>query len=182
MAPHFIAPLIIIPILVLRVWSRVRSQFGLQPIQRKRMITRIAIFAILGLLVALYALSVRNADLLLGVGGGVAIGVVIGLVGLNFTRFELDPVKGDCYVPNPYIGALITILFLGRIVWRLAMVSPQLMDSTGTAQPAHGPAIGQSPLTLGLFALIVGYYICYFTGLLIHHQRIVRERPGQVRD
>lgn len=182
MSPHFIAPLIIIPILVLRVWSRVRSQFGLQPIRRKRMLTRIAVFAILGLLIAFYAVSVPNANLLWGLAGGVVIGAAIGLVGLNLTRFELDPAKGDCYVPNPYIGALLTILFLGRIVWRLAMISPQLMDSTGAAQPVHGPAMGQSPLTLGIFGLIVGYYVCYFAGLLIHHQRIVRERPGQLED
>jgi len=182
MSPHFIAPLIIIPILVLRVWSRVRSQFGLQPIRRKRMTGRIAVWSILGVLIAFYALSVRDTNLLWGLVGGVVIGAAIGLVGLNLTRFELDPEKGDCYVPNPYIGALLTILFLGRIVWRLAMISPQLMDSTGVAQPVHGPGVGQSPLTLGILGLIVGYYICYFAGLLIHHQRIVRERPGQVEN
>jgi hypothetical protein len=180
MAPHFILPLIIIPILVLRVWSRVRSQFGLQPIRRKRMITRVIVFAVLGALVAFYPLATHNTDLLLGLVGGVVLGVALGLIGLNLTRFEIDPMKGDCYVPNPYIGALLTILFLGRIVWRLAMVSPQLMGTDAAAQPVHGPDIGQSPLTLGIFGLIVGYYICYFAGLLIHHQRIVRERPGQV--
>ncbi|HTC27355.1 DUF1453 domain-containing protein [Dyella sp.] len=180
MTPHFIAPLIIMSIVALRVWSRVRSQFGLQPIRRKRMITRVTVFAIVGALAVVYAMLVRNTDLLLGIGGGVVLGVALGLVGLNLTRFELDPVKGDCYIPNPYIGALLMILFLGRIVWRLAMVSPQLMDSTGAAQPVHGPSIGQSPLTLGIYGLIVGYYVCYFAGLLIHHQRIVRERPGQV--
>ncbi|RUL63048.1 DUF1453 domain-containing protein [Dyella dinghuensis] len=179
MAPHFIAPLIIIPIILLRVWTRVRSQFGLQPIRRKNMITRVVVFGILGALAIFYGIAVRNTDLLLGFGGGVVLGVALGLVGLNLTRFELDPVKGDCYVPNPYIGALLTILFLGRLVWRFAMVSPQLMDSTGAAQPVHGPGIGQSPLTLGIYGLIVGYYVCYFAGLLIHHQRIVRERPGQ---
>jgi hypothetical protein len=179
MAPHFIAPLIIIPILLLRVWSRMRSQFGLQPIRRKRMITRVVVFAILGALAVGYATFVRNTDLLLGFGGGMVLGAALGLLGLNLTRFELDPVKGDCYIPNPYIGALLMILFLGRIVWRFAMVSPQLLDSTGAAQPLHGPGIGQSALTLGIYGLLVGYYVCYFAGLLIHHQRIVRERPGQ---
>jgi hypothetical protein len=180
MSSHFIIPLFIILLVAFRVWRRIRSQFGLQPIQRKRMTARIVIFAILGALVGTYALSVHNQNLLMGLGGGLVLGVALGLIGLNLTRFQLDPVKGDCYVPNPYIGALLTVLFLGRIVWRLAMVSPQLMDSTGTAQPVHGPDVGQSPLTLGIFGLIVGYYVCYFAGLLIHHQRLVRERPGQV--
>jgi hypothetical protein len=182
MASHFVFPLIIIALVAFRVWRRIRSQFGLQPINRGQMMGRIVVFAIFGLLIGFYALRVHNTNLLMGLGGGLALGVALGAVGLNLTRFQIDPVKGDCYVPNPYIGALLTILFLGRIVWRLAMVSPQLMDSTGSASPVHGPDIGQSPLTLGIFALIVGYYICYFAGLLIHHQRIVRERPGQVEN
>jgi hypothetical protein len=86
-------------------------------------------------------------------------------------------VKGDCYVPNPYVGALVTVLLLGRLAWRYAMLLPQLQDPTGVTPPVHGPDIGQSPLTLAIFGVFVGYYICYFVGLLIHHQRIVRSRP-----
>jgi len=33
------------------------------------------------------------------------------------------------------------------------------------------PAIGNSPLTLAMFGLLVGYYVCYFAGLLVHHRR-----------
>jgi hypothetical protein len=181
MTAHFLVPLLIIAVVAFRVWVRVRSQFGLQPIQRNRMTVRIVVFAILGVLLGFYALSAHAPNLLMGLCGGLVLGVALGLVGLNLTRFEVHPVKGDCYVPNRYIGALLTILFLGRLVWRLAMVSPQLMDATGAAQPVHGPGVGQSPLTLGILGLIVSYYISYFTGLLIHHQRILRERPGQVQ-
>jgi hypothetical protein len=53
-----------------------------------------------------------------------------------------------------------------------------MRDPAGIAPPIHGPDIGQSPLTLLTFGLVLGYYICYYGGLLIHHQRIVRSRPG----
>jgi hypothetical protein len=175
MAPHITAPLVMIPLLAFAVWRRVRRQFGAQPIQRKRMILRIVIFAVLGALSAFLAL--RDILLLEGLVGGLAAGLVLGFVGLRLSRFIVDPVKGDCYVPNPYVGALVTVLFLGRLLWRFSALFPQLQDPTGATPPAHGPPMGQSPLTLAIFGIFVGYYICYYTGLLIHHQRLLRSRP-----
>ncbi|MBE1159598.1 DUF1453 domain-containing protein [Dyella acidiphila] len=177
MAPHFSMPLVMIPLLVLIVWRRVRTQFGVQPIRRRRMSLRIAIFSVLGVLSAAFAL--RYPTMLEGLVGGLVVGAGLGLLGLRLTRFHVDAVKGDCYVPNPYIGALVTILLLTRLLWRFAMLSPQLQDASGMTPPVHGPAIGQSPLTFAMFGLFVGYYICYFAGLLIHHQRLLRARPEQ---
>jgi hypothetical protein len=175
MAPHLTAPLVMIPVLAFAVWRRVRRQFGAQPIQRKRMILRIVIFAVLGVLSAFLAL--RDILLLEGLVGGLVAGMVLGFVGLRLSRFIVDPKKGDCYVPNPYVGALVTVLFLGRLLWRFSALFPQLQDPTGATPPAHGPPMGQSPLTLAIFGIFVGYYICYYTGLLIHHQRLLRSRP-----
>jgi hypothetical protein len=177
MAPHFSMPLIMIPLVIFAIWRRVRSQFGAQPIRRNRMMLRIVVFVVLGGLVGSFAL--RDMPLLEGFGGGVVAGAALGLLGLQLTKFQIDPVKGDCYVPNPYIGGLITVLFLARLLYRFAMLSPQMQDPTGATPPIHGPDIGQSPLTLAVFGLLVGYYICYFAGLLVHHQRILRSRPGQ---
>lgn len=175
MAPHITMPLAMIPVVAFMIWRRIRVQFGPQPIRRKRMIARIAIFAVIGCLIGFAA--IHNTLILDGLAGGVIAGAALGLLGLRLSRFELDPVKGDCYVPNPYIGMLITALLLMRLLWRFAMLSPQLQDPAGATPPVHGPNIGQSPLTLAMFGLFVGYYICYYTGLLIHHQRIVRSRP-----
>ena len=177
MAPHFTMPLFLIPIVIFGIWRRVRSQFGLQPIRRKWMIFRIVLFAVFGAAAASFA--IRDISLVAGLGGGLVAGAALGLLGLRLSRFQLDPVKGDCYVPNPYVGALVTALFIGRLLWRYAMVFPQLQDPTGATPPIHGPDVGQSPLTLALLGLFVGYYICYFVGLLIHHQRILRGRPEQ---
>lgn len=175
MAPHFSMPLVLIPVIVFAVWRRVRKQFGPQPIQRKRMIARIVIFAVIVGLVSFAVM--HNVQLLGGLAGGVVAGAALGLLGLRLSRFEVHPVKGDCYVPNPYIGALVTVLLLARLVWRFAMLSPQMQDPTGVTPPVHGPDIGQSPLTMLTLGLVVGYYVCYYAGLLVHHQRIMRSRP-----
>ena len=175
MTPHFSMPLVLIPLILFAVWRRVRMQFGPQPIRRTQMLVRIVIFAVLGGLVSLGA--THDPRLLGGLAGGLLAGAALGLLGLRLARFEVHPVKGDCYIPNPYLGAFVTALLLVRLLWRFAMLGPAMQDPSGATAPIHGPGLGQSPLTLLSFGLVVGYYVCYYAGLLIHHQRFVRNRP-----
>ena len=164
MPAHLTSYLIMLPLLAWMVWKRVSRQFGRQPIRRKRMIARIVIFALIGCLLALSGL--QQLALAEGLLGGILIGGAVGLVGLRLTRFEVDPVKGDCYVPNPWIGALLTALLLGRLAWRMLEVwhqmqlAPAAAGGVAAMQPM-GQAL--SPLTMLVIGLLVGYYIAYFT-------------------
>lgn len=180
MPAHLSSYLIMLPLLALIVWRRVNRTFGRQPIRRKRMIARIVIFAIIGGVLALSGF--HHLALAEGLLGGVLVGGAIGLVGLQLTRFEVDPVKGDCYVPNPWIGALLTVLLLGRLAWRLMVVWPQLQHAQATAHAAgmqlQPMGHASSPLTMLVIGLLVGYYIAYYSGVLIHHQRFVRAHPS----
>ena len=165
--------LIMLPLLAWIVWRRVSRQFGRQPIQRKRMVARIAIFAVIGCLLSLAGL--HNIQLAEGLIAGALIGALVGMVGLKLTRFEVDPVKGDCYVPNSWIGALLSVLLLGRLIWRFM----QMQQVSAAARAASYPAsYSYSPLTMLVIGLLVGYYIVYFSGLLIHHRRFQRTHPG----
>jgi len=174
MPAHLTNYLIMLPLLAWIVWRRVSRQFGRQPIRRKRMIARIAVFAILGSLLAVGGL--HKVELVEGLLGGALIGGAIGLLGLRLTRFEVDPLRGDCYVPNPWFGAALSVLLLGRLAWRLLIVWPQLQQASAAVVPGAGQPMGYatSPLTLLVIGLLVGYYIVYFSGLLIHHRRFQR--------
>ncbi len=182
MPAHLTNYLIMLPLLAWMVWRRVSRQFGRQPIQRKRMIFRIAVFSVIGVLLALSGF--HKIELAEGLFGGALIGAVLGLLGIRLTRFEVDPVKGDCYVPNPWIGALLTVLLLGRLVWRLMVLLPQMQQVSAAATQAADyqgqPLAGytSSPLTMLVIGLLVGYYIVYFSGLLIHHRRFQQTHPG----
>jgi hypothetical protein len=159
-------PAIMLPLMAYGVWRRVRGNFGPQPIRRGRMIARIAI---LGLVAGLLALTgLYNPKLLEGLLGGIAGGTALGLLGLNLTRFERDASGADVYVPNPWIGAGLTVLLLGRLAWRFMVAMPATQDP-GAFQ--FGPPLGNSPLTLLVFGLMVGYYVAYNAGLLVHHRR-----------
>lgn len=177
MPAHLTSYLVMLPLLAWMVWRRVSRQFGRQPIRRKRMIFRIAVFALLGGMLALSGF--HHLALAEGLAGGVLLGAALGLLGLRLTRFEVDPVKGDCYVPNPWIGALLTALLLGRLAWRLLVVWPSMQQASAVpgAMPPAGYAA--SPLTMLVIGLLVGYYIAYFSGLLIHHRHFQRaQQPG----
>lgn len=158
----------IVAVLAFAVWRRVSRSFGRQRIRRKAMIFRIAVFGFASVMAALTGF--HKLSLLEGLVGGLLIGALIGVVGLRLTRFETDPVKGDCYVPNPWIGSLLTVLFLGRLAWRFMVVAPMMHQAT---QNDMSPFAGytSSPLTTLIAGLLFGYYIAYYWGLLIHHRR-----------
>jgi hypothetical protein len=170
-----VIPFIMVPLMAFAVWRRVRGSFGRQPIRRQRMSVRIGIFAVLG--VALAVAGWHNLRLLEGLLGGALGGALLGLVGLRLTRFERDANGADAYLPNPWIGGLLTVLLVARLGWRYLVLMPQLQDP---AMANSAPAFGNSPLTLAVFGLLVGYYITYFAGLLVHHRRFERAQAAEV--
>jgi len=176
MPAHLTSYLIMLPLLAWIVWRRVSRQFGRQPIRRRRMIFRVAVFVLVGSLLALSGF--HHVALAEGLAGGALIGGALGLLGLRLTRFEVDPMKGDCYVPNPWIGALLTVLLLGRLGWRLMVAWPQMQQEPAPPGTMPPMAHALTPLTMLVIGLLVGYYIVYFSGLLIHHRRFQRAHSG----
>jgi hypothetical protein len=171
MAPNLLIAAIMTPLIGWLLWRRLRSYFGRQPVRRKRMVTRILGLIAVGALIALNGL--HDARLLEGLLGGVAGGVMLGLLGLQLTRFERDAGGADVYIPNPWIGGALSALLLGRLAWRFLVVLPQMNAPAG-----HGaPAFGNSPLTLLVLGLMIGYYTSYYAGLLVHHRRFERTQP-----
>ena len=182
MPAHLTPYLIMLPLLALIVWRRVSRSFGSQPIRRKRMIARVVLFSIIGAVLALTGF--HHLALAEGLFGGVLVGGAIGLFGLQLTRFEVHPVKGDCYVPNPWIGALLTVLLLGRLAWRLIVVWPQMQHmealtaTHGTGMQMQPMGYAANPLTMLVIGLLVGYYIVYYSGVLVHHRRFLQAHPA----
>jgi len=170
MTPQMLTPMIMAAVMGFLVYRRIRRTFGPQPIQRNRMILRMVVLGALGLLIA--ATGWHNPSVLEGMLGGVLIGVVLATVGLKLTRFDRNAKGEDIYIPSPWIGGLLTALLVGRLVWRFMAVETQM----GAAAAPNAPQWGNSPLTLLIFGLTIGYYVGYFAGLLIHHRRFEQER------
>jgi hypothetical protein len=151
------------------VWGiirRVRRNIGRQPLRPRRAIISITILSLVSVLIA--GVSFHNTNLLLGLVGGLLLGGLLGLVGLRLTRFETTD-AGHFYTPNAHIGIALSVLFVGRMVYRFIVLG-------GADAQNHAPVF-QSPLTLVIFGLTVGYYFVYQTGILIHNND--KNNPGK---
>jgi hypothetical protein len=160
-APSWLPTLIFIPLIGWGLYRRFRRTFGRQAVTPRRMVARILLLA------ALCALLVGTSDAsptsLAAAGAGLAGGIVLALVGLRLTKYEVTS-EGTFYVPNGWIGLAVTALFLGRLAGRLFTMSERMDAVQAEGSPFAG--MQRSPFTLGLFCLLAGYYVGYYAGVL----------------
>ena len=163
-------PFIVAPLMIFAVYRRVRGSFGPQLIRRRRLMTRVSMLAVIvGLMMLSGLQDIRLAE---GALGGAVLGAGLAIVlGLRLTRFETGADGADYFVPNPWVGGVLTALLLGRMAWRFLALAPAL--AAGAAP--HGPAPGNSPLTMLVVGLTVGYYMAYSAGILFHHRQLKRQ-------
>jgi hypothetical protein len=172
-----IGPFLIAALAVFVIYRRFRGSFGQQPLRRARMQARMAMLLIIGCL--LLPVAFRSTAFLFAVLAGVAAGVALALWGAARTRFlKID--QQLYYVPHTYTGIAVSLLFLGRFVYRFVQTytSTTAVHATGLdpANPAWASAgMLRSPLTVGLFFVVVGYYVCYYSVVLWKSKRVVAE-------
>ncbi|HET8630389.1 MAG TPA: hypothetical protein VFL91_23470 [Thermomicrobiales bacterium] len=161
------------------VFRRARGLLSRQKIRPSRMLLRLGLFAILGAVVL--ALTATHPLTLAGGVVGLALGLALAWFGLRLTRFE-DLPEGTYYTPNVYIGLAVFAIFLVRFVYRFAEVAlttnalashPAAAPGTPFAAGAANPfaQYSQDPLTSAAYFLLIGYYVWYYTALLLRQRR-----------
>jgi hypothetical protein len=158
MTPVPVVPVLFGGLIAWGIYRRVRRNIGRQQLRPRRITFSIVVFSLVSLL--FIGMSLQQLHLMLGIVGGLVLGVMLGFVGLRLTRFETNA-EGHFYTPNTHIGVALSLLFAGRMLYRLWV----FRDATTAA--GHPPPF-QSPLTFFIFGLIAGYYIVYFIGLFVH--------------
>ena len=154
--PSTLGLLILPPLIAWRVYSRFRRTIGRQPLSKVRPWITLTLYPTLTLLLA--SASFAQPQRLWGLAAGIGIGVLLGVYGLRTTTFEVTE-QGSFYTPNAHLGIALSLLFIGRLAYRLFQVYV-IKAAPGNANFA------QSPLTLLMFGLLVGYYITYAIGLV----------------
>jgi hypothetical protein len=170
MSPDYarIGPLLLAALAVFLIYRRLRRSFGRQPVRPVRMTLRIAILTALGL--TLLPLALRSQELLLVEALCAAAGIALALWGAKRTRY-LKIGEQLYYVPHTYTGIAVTLLVVGRIVYRFVQAyttghAPGA-GMTGAASSGFAPsAMMQNPITVGLFFVLIGYYVCYYSRVL----------------
>ena len=167
MDPKLITPLLLGAVVLWGIYRRVQRNVGRQPVQVRRLQIRIGVLAVVGVLVLFPA--AREPSLVGALVGGMACGALLAYISVQRTKFEITE-QGRFYTPHTYIGLLITALFLGRVLYRLAFMqmygSGHPYGPAGAASPEPFGAAQRNPLTLATFGVVVGYYIFFNIGVL----------------
>lgn len=167
-----LAPAIVLPLILWRVYVRVRRTIGRQRLVLKTLKVRIGIFGVITVLVA--ATAARYPAALLGLFAGLVVSLGLAWVGVRLTRFERTS-DGDFYTPNTVIGVAITLLLVGRFAYRIAVIYPMIAAShDGGALP---PTNLQSPLTYAVLGLLLGYYGAYYVGVVMRARHLETVSP-----
>lgn len=149
--------------LALLYYRRMRRHFGYQPWQPRRTAMRIGVLV---LVVGLFGWLATVAPAIApGLLAGALAGAALGGVALRHTAIER---RGDQwgYVPNPWIGAGLSVLLLGRLAWR--------WSHGAFASGAMASANQASPLTMAIAATLVAYSLTQAIGLML----MLRRRIG----
>jgi hypothetical protein len=167
---QYIPLLIFVPLIIWRLYSRIRRSIGRQTLSKWRPWVTVVVFP---LIIAMFALGAfahpaRVAAVLGALAGGIAAGALLGVFGTRHTKFEQTP-EGLFYTPNAHIGIALSVVFVGRVIYRMFQVYSM------EVQPSPADFTG-SPLTLAIFGLLAGYYVTYAIGLLRWRRRVEATR------
>lgn len=154
-----IALLVLMPLLVWRIYARLKSALGRSRSQRWRHWSAAVLLpsAVLGLALTAWPDVLAISCL----GAGALAGAWLGAWGIRLTRFEHNE-KGWFYTPNLHLGLLVTMLFVARLLYR----GLELYVNSRVAMPAPLPDFSQSALTLSSVGLLAGYFAAQGVALL----------------
>lgn len=168
---YTLALLVLTPLLVWRVYSRLKKMMARQRSIMARHYTGLLVFSALVLVPASELAS--NPVSLGWLAVGAAAGIGYGVWGLRLTRFE-DTGQGYYFTPNARLGIVVAMLFVARILY----LGFELYAGQGSGAPA--PKLTDSPLTLLSLGLFAGYFATYSAGLL-RWRRALRKAADAVQ-
>lgn len=163
------------------IYRRFRRNFGRQPLKRSRLKLRIGVLAIIGGLLLIP--TFLSTSSLMATALSIGIGVALALWAARYTRFEKEDNK-LYYIPHTYVGMVVTALFLGRIIYHVAVVSHSAYSMVGVEAAGVSPrdfggfsAVYQNPITRCVFYILAGYY-CYYYWYVLHEAKRLKAEDG----
>jgi hypothetical protein len=185
---HAVSVLIPVVLIGWGIYRRIKRTIGYQQVRPKRMVFRIVVFAIVGLLILSLAFS--HPIQYVGDAVGLLCGVTLGYFGIRQLKIEKRE-QGWFYRTHGTVEAIVLVLFIGRIAYRLIetmVLHPGAMGGAGANPYAGGYGgsaaagnpygdITHDPLTSGVFFVIVSFYI-YFYGYLLRRAKRLDDDAG----
>ncbi|MFY4775669.1 hypothetical protein [Metabacillus sp. RGM 3146] len=152
----------LLPILLVGffMYRRIKRSIGFQPFKKGRLRFRMILFGIVGLLIFLASLMHPISLILDAV--GIIAGIVLAKLAIDHTKFE-ERTGNLYYRTHIWIESAVLFLFLSRIATRLVMI---FITKQSAQTPDQYQSQFSSPLTAGIFFLLVTFYLIYYTNVL----------------
>jgi hypothetical protein len=165
---------VFVPLIAFVSYRRVRRTFGRQPVAVVRMMVRALILAaVAALFLVVQPPTAAGAS---AAAAAAAVGFGLAMIGYRHTTFEI--VDGEAYyVPNKWIGIVLTALFLGRLVARFVTL-PERRAQLAAGEATPLATMQRSTLTVGLFFLFAAYYIAYYACVLRAARKLRARAPA----
>jgi len=152
-----LALLVLTPLLVWRVYTRIKARMTRQRSIVSRHYTGVLVFGAMILVPAAQLLD--NVAILGALAAGAAFGIGWGVWAIRRTRFEDTP-QGYYFTPPARMGILMAMILVARILY----LGVEIYANQGKGIPA--PKLTDEPLTMLCVGLTAGYFGLYSAGLL----------------
>jgi hypothetical protein len=145
------------------LYRRAKRTIGFQKLGRSRLIFRTVLFGILGC-IFLY-LGLLHPINLAADGIGLLGGLILSYYAVKHLQFEKRD-NGWYYRTHVWVEITVLALLISRIVYKL---SSMYLGSPAAFQPGAATSLEsftKDPWTVGIFFVLISFYIRYFTHLL----------------
>ncbi|WP_027724050.1 CcdC protein domain-containing protein [Tuberibacillus calidus] len=174
----FLPIALIVLIFLFGIYKRARRNIGLQRLSQGYLLFRIILFTVVGLIFfiegAIHPISLVSNIV------GIMIGAILAYYAVSSTTFEQR--EGKLYYrPNIWIGSLVTLLFLLRLIYRFYEVfeNTSFKDLQKQTYGAGNPFSSLShSWSSGLILIMFAYYIIYYAILL----KRLKQLPEKLRN
>jgi len=161
-----LAPTFVIALLIgFMLYRKTKRTVGSQKLVRSRLMFRMILFGVVGC-IFLYASVLHPLNFIADL-AGLACGLLLAYYAVKHTEFEQRS-DGLYYRTATWVNIAVLALLVGRIVYR--MLTQGSID--GAAPPDPARMFASDPLTIGIFFVIITYYIRFFTFLLVKQKEL----------
>jgi hypothetical protein len=161
-----LALIALVPLLVWRIYSRLKNQMARQRSIMSRHYTGLIVFA--ALIVIPGTEVVDRPFQLAALAAGAIAGIALGTYGVRRTRFEDTP-EGYFFTPPSRMGILVAILLVARVVY----LGIEIYMNQGSSRP--NPRFSDSPVTMLCLGITAAYFATFSASLMRWRQRKRRE-------
>jgi hypothetical protein len=166
MSLYTLALIALVPILVWRVYARVKKQMTRQRSIVSRHYTGVLVFA--GMLLVPLADLGDNPFALAALSGGALGGIALANYGLRKTRFEDTP-EGYFFTPPMRVGVLVAMLLVARVVY----LGIEIYMNQGSSHP--NPHFTDSPASMVCLGITAAYFATFSLALVRWRRRMRKQ-------